>query len=181
MWEKDDINYMQNMVKYAMSVDISNNSYSNYTFDIKPFDDDFLKTIEAYSKHYNTIPLVENRKNKLGRLNIQNLERITEIDPNLMMREGYGYPHEYHIRYNTENGTVADIANNYVYTPPVLTRIKATDGMLILSRIPKHGKYLLMSDSNDSTIDRIPFETIMDIDKFISRIWKFINIIERIT
>jgi hypothetical protein len=164
------------MVKYAMSVDISNNSYSNYTFD-----DDFLKTIEDYSKHYNTIPLVENRKNKLGRLNIQNLERITEIDPNLMMREGYGYPHEYHIRYNTENGTVADIANNYVYTPPVLTRIKATDGMLILSRIPKHGKYLLMSDSNDSTIDRIPFETIMDINKFISRIWKFINIIERIT
>jgi hypothetical protein len=169
MWEKDDINYMQNMVKYAMSVDISNNSYSNYTFD-----DDFLKTIEDYSKHYNTIPLVENRKNKLGKLNIKNLERITEIDPNLMMREEYGYPHEYHIRYNTANGTVADIDNNYVYTPPVLTRIKATDGMLILSRIPKHGRYLLMSDSNDSTIDRIPFETIIDIDKFISRIWKFI-------
>jgi hypothetical protein len=176
MWEKDDINYMQNMVKYAMSVDISNNSYSNYTFD-----DNFLKTIEDYSKQYNTIPLVENRKNKLGRLNIQNLERITEIDPNLMMCEEYGYPHEYHIRYNTENGTVADIDNNYVYTPPVLTRIRPTDGMLILSRIPKHGRYLLMSDSNDSTIDRIPFETIIDIDKFISRIWKFINIIERIT
>ena len=176
MWEKDDINYMQNMVKYAMSVDISNNSYSNYTFD-----DDFLKTIEDYSKHYNNIPLVETRRPKLGRLNIQNLERITEIDPNLVMCEGYGYPYEYHIRYNTANGTVADIANNYVYTPPVLTRIKATDGMLILSRIPKHGRYLLMSDSNDSNIDRIPFETIIDIDKFISRIWKFINIIERIT
>jgi hypothetical protein len=170
MWEKDDINYMQNMVKYAMSVDISNNSYSNYTFD-----DNFLKTIEDYSKHYNTIPLVENRKNKLGKLNIKNLERITEIDPNLMMREEYGYPYEYHIRYNTANGTVADIDNNSVYAPLVLTYLKPTDGELVLSRIPKDGGYLLMSDDINPTISRIPFETIIDIDKFISRIWKFIH------
>lgn len=121
--------------------------------------------VDEYAKYDNSIKLVEKSKSKpLGMLNIKNMEKITELDSHLKLYQPTGwFVYEYHIDYKSLD----------VYDPKT-HKVIIPAGKLILSRMPKNGSYQL-TDGENRLLERIPIQTITDVNLFIDAIWMFIG------